>query len=118
MKKITLYFTSIVLGALVIFGTTQCSKDKVPEVTSNNCSDTIRFSTQIMPLIQNNCISCHDAGLQAPALTNHAEISANATQIYNSLNGQPVLMPSGGPALADSLIQQMNCWIQQGKPNN
>jgi hypothetical protein len=28
------------------------------------------------------------------------------------------LMPIGGPALNDDLIQQFLCWIEQGKLNN
>jgi hypothetical protein len=28
------------------------------------------------------------------------------------------LMPQGGPALPDSLIQKVECWIYQGKKNN
>ena len=62
------------------------------------------------------CISCHQS--QAPILTNHSDISANATAILNSIKGNTQLMPLNGPQLNDSLIKQFNCWIQQGKLNN
>jgi hypothetical protein len=57
--------------------------------------------------------------MTAPTLTGHANVSSNATLILNSLNGAGVqLMPLGGPALNDSLINQFSCWISQGKSNN
>jgi hypothetical protein len=38
----------------------------------------------------------------------------------NSLRGEggKQLMPQGGPALQDSLIEQFSCWVNQGKLNN
>lgn len=91
-----------------------CKKDKTPEVIV--CDQDISFASQIKPMMDTYCTSCHQS--QAPILTNHSEISANATAILNSIKGNTQLMPLGGPALNDSLIQQFNCWIQQGKPNN
>lgn len=108
MRKV--FFTTIGLMALSI---TSCTKDK-----TTNCKEQVSFSTQIMPMIQNNCVSCHDVGATSPTLTTHAEISANATSILNTLNGTPVLMPQGGPALSDTLIERFSCWIDQGKLNN
>ena len=28
------------------------------------------------------------------------------------------LMPQGGPALHDSIIKRIECWVNQGKQNN
>ncbi|MEY3426556.1 MAG: hypothetical protein RL679_1914 [Bacteroidota bacterium] len=97
---------------------TSCTKEKVPTSNTVICTDTILFSTQIAPMIQNNCISCHAIGGSLPILTNHAEISANASSILSTMNGSPQLMPLNGPALNDTLIQQFSCWISQGKANN
>jgi hypothetical protein len=117
MKKLRLL---VVLSAVVGFGfVNSCAKEKVPVITTTpDCADSIHFSTQIGPMIQSNCISCHDVGGSAPTLTNYVEISTNATAILSTLNGTPQLMPQGGPALNDTLIQQFTCWISQGKPNN
>ena len=95
-----------------------CTKEKVPISNTVTCTDTILFSTQIEPMIQNNCISCHAVGGSFPTLTNHAEISANASVILSTMKGSPQLMPLNGPALNDTLIQQFSCWISQGKANN
>lgn len=97
-----------------------CSKDKAPAPTNGlDCADTISFSSQIAPMISTNCASCHgDGNSTGYTLTNHTNISSNATAILNSLKGTPQLMPQGGPALNDSLIQQFECWLNQGTLNN
>lgn len=118
MRKLNLFSFIFLLG-MVSFSLS-CKKDKVPASTFDpNCPDTISFSTQILPMMQNNCISCHDVGNGTGyVITNHTNISSNATAILNTLNGTPQLMPQGGPALHDTLIQQFTCWVNQGKLNN
>jgi hypothetical protein len=94
------------------------SKDKTSFVVPLlDCSDTISFNRDVLPTIIGYCSGCHDAR-QSLSLTNHAEISHHASAILNTLNGVPFLMPDGGPPLADSLIQQFECWINQGKLDN
>ncbi len=122
MKKnrfilLTLSSTLIILSLVFASG---CSKDKAPApMISVTCSDTISFAHQIAPVIQDKCASCHGSGAGTnPVLSNHAEIAGQAENILNALHGTPQLMPQGGPALEDSLIQQFDCWIQQGKMNN
>jgi hypothetical protein len=52
-------------------------------------------------------------------LTNHTNISSNAAAIVGSMKGSGFqLMPQGGDALPDSVIQKVQCWISQGKLNN
>lgn len=117
MKKISLLVILVAgLGFVVL---NSCAKEKVPTVdTVPECADTIDYSAQIAPMIQTNCLGCHDVGGSLPTLTNYDEISTNATAILSTLNGTPQLMPQGGPALSDTLIQQFTCWISQGKLNN
>lgn len=119
MMKSLKYLSFMVLLSISILSSS-CKKDKVPTTPIDpNCIDTISFATQILPVMQNNCISCHDVGNGTGyVITNHTNISANATAILNSLNGTPQLMPQGGPALHDTLIQQFTCWVNQGKLNN
>ena len=114
MKRIAVFF---VLGSVLLIGAGSCKKDKV----STDCvsNTTIKFSTQIKPMMDNYCISCHGPGGTSPDLSTHANIASNATLVLNSLNGAGVqLMPQGGPALNDTLISQFSCWISQGKQNN
>ncbi len=111
-------FTVILLFCIFLFS---CTKDKVTEaVTDSNCTDSVSFATEILPLIQNNCTVCHNLGNSTGyVFTNYMNIASNAPAIVGSMNGSGYqLMPQGGPALADSLVQRFQCWVSQGKKNN
>jgi hypothetical protein len=46
-------------------------------------------------------------------------IAANANALLGSVKANGFqLMPIGGPALPDSTIQKISCWISQGKQDN
>jgi len=100
-----------------------CETDKIAQ-QDPECPTEISFSAQIQPLIQTNCSTsgCHATpGPGKPALNDHAQISSNASQIRNVIKkepGDPNFMPLGGQKLADSLIQQFGCWIEQGLQDN
>lgn len=118
-KKRTMYFLTLILISVLNFS---CTKEKVPLTPLDpDCTDTVSFSSQIAPMISNNCVSCHDSGNSTGyTLTNHTNISSNATAMLNAMqeSGGMQLMPEGGPALHDTLIQQFSCWVNQGKLNN
>lgn len=119
MKKISVFVGLVTVAAVILIS---CKKDKVTGPTIDpNCSDTVFFSTQILPMMQNNCTGCHDSGNSTGyTITNHTNISSNASAILDAMkatNGFQ-LMPQGGPSLHDTLIQQFSCWIGQGKLNN
>jgi hypothetical protein len=97
-----------------------CSKDKVPVLIDPNCADNVSFSQDVWPIISENCAGCHGVGNSTGyVFTNHTTVSLNANAIVGSMRNEGFqLMPIGGPALPDSLIQKINCWIQQGAPNN
>jgi hypothetical protein len=97
-----------------------CAKDKVP-TEFTGCGDIVSFSQDIQPLVEINCVGCHNE--VAPAndviLTNHTRISNEANRMLNSMQASGIdLMPFGGPPLNDSLIQLFQCWILQGKLDN
>jgi hypothetical protein len=82
-----------------------------------DCSTSVSFSQQILPLVENNCTACHSAGEAGYTLTDHANISNHAEDMLSSMKGINKLMPEDGP-LDITLIQKFECWIKQGKPNN
>lgn len=121
MKKTLSIFLALgSIAALALFLPSACTKAKTPPALPGvTCNSTISFSAQIAPMIEENCAVCHGVGAgTSPVLSNHAEISANAEAIIQALRGTPQLMPQGGPALPDSLIQQFQCWLQQGRMQN
>ena len=104
-----------------VFLAYSCAKDKVNYTAPPNCPDTVSFNQEVLPLIQTNCTGCHDQGNSSGGyiFTNHSNISSSADAILGSMHANGYqLMPLGGPALADSLIQKIECWIYQGKLNN
>ena len=113
MRKIHYYLLFTFLISAILLNS--CKKSIYDKKL--NCDTTISFTNQILPLVENNCTSCHSAGEAGYTLTNHANISANAEDMLSSMKGIIKLMPQDG-ALPDSLIQQFECWIKQGKPNN
>lgn len=112
-----------ILLSLVLVIIFSCKKDKVELYSASNCSDTVSFNTEILPIIIENCYACHDNGQNGYSFTNHANISANSSAIIGSMrNSGFLLMPRDGNnisySLPDSIIQRVECWINQGKKNN
>ncbi|MES2798940.1 MAG: hypothetical protein V4638_02915 [Bacteroidota bacterium] len=107
---------------LASFSIISCRKDRVSDFNSiPDCTDTISFATTILPLITDNCTTCHFSGnTTGYTLTNHSNISSNATKIINSMRGEAgvLQMPDDLPPLSDSLINLFECWSFQGKLNN
>jgi hypothetical protein len=120
MKKNNQIVTLLIVvgGAISFFS---CSKDKVPSTLMNpSCIDSVSFSATVLPIIQQNCISCHDVGNSTGyTFSNHTNISNQSSALLGSMQGQGFsLMPQGGPMLPDSTIQFIKCWVSQGKLNN
>ncbi len=116
--KSSIYSVVIVFLMIAI---SSCTKDKVggdlpyPELI---CSDTISFAIDVLPIIENNCTGCHDNS-NGYTFTNHQNISDNYAAIVGSMKGVGYqLMPQGGPALPDTVIQKIQCWVNQGMKNN
>ncbi|MBM3161709.1 MAG: hypothetical protein FJZ66_10280 [Bacteroidetes bacterium] len=95
-----------------------CSKDKVEYYPNTNCNQEVSFSQDILPLINQECTGCHN-NQNGYSLTNYDNISANSKAIIGAMRANNYqLMPKGGPMLSDSVIQLMECWVNQGKLNN
>lgn len=117
MKK---YLLLVVLGGVLVF--LSCKKDKAL-TSQTECSNEVSFATDVKPIIELNCSTsgCHDAsGAGGYNLSTYTGISINADAVYQAMNHdsgfQP--MPLGGNKLPDSTIQNIYCWIQQGKKDN
>jgi len=120
MKATFLFIAGLITFSSCSIALFSCTREKVTPVAAQ-CNDTISFSNDIMPILQANCISCHDQGNASGGFdfSSYTSTSVNANAILNSTkaNGYQ-LMPIGGPALPDSTIQKITCWIEQGKLDN
>jgi len=119
MKRIII---PIIIGTISL---ASCKKDVTPEFipVAENCPDTISYSMQIQPLLDINCSTsgCHDAasGASGYVLETHSQVSSASSIVFNAMSHSGASpMPLGGDKLADSLIKQFECWIEQGTQNN
>jgi hypothetical protein len=103
-----------------LFLASSCTKEKTPFIQTPSCNGPVSFANDVLPVIEQNCSGCHDAnGAGGYSFTDYSNISTNANALLSSLRATgPQLMPQGGPALPDSTIQLIECWIYQGKLDN
>ena len=124
-KGMRIHFASILSGIIIL---TSCKPDPVTPV---DCpSGIVSFSSQVQPIINQNCnvSGCHGFMNEAPfQLMTHQQVDSAA--IYCNLllsikHQSPVPMPRIDPLLPDaymlpdSVIRIIECWINQGRQNN
>ncbi|EAR00261.1 hypothetical protein [Maribacter sp. HTCC2170] len=126
MKKVlrsTLVKLSLISLGFSFFG---CYYDEPEEIDS---STIVSFTTDIQPIFNASCISCHPLIQAVPDLTEgnsynsivtNEMIKANdleASVLYQRLIGNPTIMPSSG-SLPSTEINLVKIWIEQGALNN
>lgn len=120
MKKIVL---SVSVLALIIHITaliSSCEKKvgKLPPKVVTLC-DTITFTKTIKPMIDRDCISCHDANSSSGDLTTYAGIKQkidNGTFKNRVFDSPSNPMPQGAMYTQDKL-DILKCWLDKGAPN-
>ena len=111
---------NIIIAIFSVFGLLiSCTKDKV-QATNCGGAEEVSFAATIWPMIEQNCNGCHASGAGGYTFDEYDKIENNASIILDAMraNGGVELMPQGGPALEDSLINAFEVWICQGKMNN
>ena len=111
------------LSAFLLFS---CAKKEeiLPEGCSKSLNSIISFKQEVYPIIQSNCLGCHDANNHSGGivLENYKQISdsGKSGELYNSIfiqvSGFPQ-MPKGGK-LKDCEIALIQAWINKGALNN
>lgn len=95
-----------------LYGEEQCS------------TDSVTFSGTILPIIQNNCISCHSDAVNSGGITleTFAQVRMQASNgnllgvVTHSSGFSP--MPKNSPKLSDCNIEAIRKWIESGTVNN
>ncbi|WP_439127428.1 c-type cytochrome [Polaribacter sp.] len=104
--------------ALGVFFTSCISNVEELEDSSGenpNVDTKVSFKSDVEPIIDARCISCHSAGGNFPELTSHTKISANATIVKNAVASQR--MPQGGTLSAAQIASIVN-WVDEGALDN
>jgi hypothetical protein len=86
--------------------------------TSITDTTTIKYSTDIQPIISGNCAisSCHVSGAQVPDLSDYAKLKANIDRVQVRAIEQKS-MPAAGP-LSNANLAKLQKWIDAGALNN
>lgn len=79
-----------------------------------DCDPNTSFINQVNPIIENNCVSCHN-GNQFPDLRTYNGVSTNSEIVMQQIVNRT--MPIGG-SLTNEEINLITCWIENGSPNN
>jgi len=115
MKK----FLCIVSGFAFL---TSCESRTYEEISDNTpITQQVKYNTDIKPIIDANCISCHSPGGPGPqAWTSYDQVKNNIDNIIDRIgrpNGDPLKMPQGG-ALSATQINLFVKWKADGLIEN
>lgn len=126
MKRRLLYFVTIVT---IIIAVSSCFYDNeealYPSLNSTCDTTNVTYSGKVVPILANNCLSCHSNATATSAggniaLENFADVSLQAASISAAINHTGPLspMPKNGSKLKACLISTFDIWVRNGKPNN
>lgn len=116
----------LLLLSPAIFCFTSCSFDNEEDLFADEIclTDEVTFSGTIAPLIENNCIACHNSALPSGNinLENYSQLKPllENGRFLGSISHSPGFspMPKGGPKLSDCDIAKVERWIEDGFPEN
>jgi uncharacterized membrane protein len=102
-----------------------CTKDvgPNPDLAAKTECDSITFSKHIKPIIDTNCVYCHNGSGPGPSdfsnfndLKGYADGGRIKARVIDQL---PTRMPEA-PAtpLTTEQISMIKCWLEAGAPNN
>lgn len=117
---------TLIAGFILFFA--GCSKESEDKLTNNNACDTtkVKYSTQIVPILQENCYTCHGNGntigsggiplytySQLKGYADAGFLVGNVTQATGYI-GMPYLLPALPACETNTIV----AWVHQGAPNN
>lgn len=123
MKRIIISFTTFTVFAFLIGSCYYDNEEALYPSLNNSCDTTsVTFSGTIVPILANNCYSCHSDANAAFGANVHLEaytdVVANSSKIVVSIKqtGTKPMPPSG--KLKDCSITVFDIWVRKGMVNN
>lgn len=119
--KLKILFLILITGSVF----SSCYYDKEDMLYGTGSCDTsnIKYSVQIVAIVNSNCIVCH-GGTAANGggikLGTYNDIKAYASNgiLLTSVTRSTNTMPKGGTRLSNCRIAEIRTWIRNGAPNN
>lgn len=126
MKRLFIFLLFAVVIAAVAGSCYYDSEEGLYPSINQTCDTTnVTYSGSIVPILANNCLSCHSNSM-APsagnniALENYADVASRVASISGAINqtGSYSPMPKNGAKLKTCLIATFDIWVRKGKLNN
>lgn len=122
-------YLSVLLFICILISLSSCyydSEEALYPSVSNGCDTTnVTFSGSVVPMLANNCLSCHSNSVAAALgngiqLENYADVKTYSVRIDGAIKhtGGYSPMPKNGGMLKSCLITQFDIWIRNGMPDN
>ena len=118
----------ILSAGIVIVSFIGCSKTSEDKLAVNTPCDTasVKYSTDVVQILQNNCYECHGSGRTAGSggilLEGYSNLKIYADNGYlaGNISHAPgyIGMPYGRPKLPDCEVNTVVAWVHQGAQNN
>jgi hypothetical protein len=126
MKRLLKYF---LFAAIIAAAAGSCYYDSeeglYPSISQTCDTTNVTYSGSVVPILANNCLSCHSNAAAASAggnipLENYTDVSTRAAAISGAINhsGGHSPMPKNGAKLKACLISTFDIWVRKGKLNN
>lgn len=125
MRRLIIFLSIFALFQL-IFSSCYYDNEEALYPSFNNACDTtnVTFSGVIVPILSNNCYSCHSNKTAASSgnnirLENYSDVQAYTPKVIVSIKqtGQ-YTMPKNGGKLKACSITQFDLWIRNGMHDN
>lgn len=117
------FFAALTILFLVSISQTSCYYDNEAELYGvGNCDTTaVSYNTDIKPIIDANCISCHAPGgeQESSPILNYEDLKkyTGNRDLVNRTNGTNSLMPPSGK-MNSCNVALIEAWVNQGALNN
>ena len=116
--KLKNYLTPLAAAALLI----GCANDSTSDLTVPEPIGEVTYTNSIKAIVDQNCISCHADtpvnGAPMPLTTyahvKDAMLTRPLLEKISKADGEPGLMPNGGPRMPQSKINKFITWQAQG----
>ena len=115
-------FSMVITVVSTMAGCVYVKKDLI--TTNCNLPPTVSFATDVTPILQSNCYSCHStaSNITGVLLENFNEVSLyvqNGRLLGTITHASGYIpMPDGAAKLDDCSIAAIKNWIDNGAPNN
>jgi len=126
MKRLIISLTTVVIFLFFFVSCYYDSEEALYPALSTTCdTSNVTFSGTIVPILDNNCSSCHSNSTAASygnniRLQNYADVLAKADRIVGSIKhlNSFIPMPQTGGLIKTCSINQFDIWVRKGMLNN